>query len=407
MKAGFRGSFLILFLKPFSLFAVLGLVCVLNLGCKSKTDGVSIQVTRSVFRVPEENILFPVCESEAKDQLRRFKNKEIPFPNGLAGMNRCGYINQYNDIVIPLQFQAAERFQGGLAAVQVQGLWGFINPLNELRVPAIYKSVLPFQEGKAAVQDVLTSLWGYIDQKGEVIVEPQYVEVRSFSEDFAAIKIGSQWGYIDNEGSVAIIPEYYAVEPFSEGWAAFLPCETCMWGLFNKKSQSFIPNVAKRIWPHSEGILHMNLFNITHVYYDSQMNIVFPYKTSGSLEPYAPWGGDCKEGLIRISLSDANWGYIDRQGIVRIPFEFIDAQDFSVGLAAIRDAEGSAYVNRLGKVVYRILDATRIGTFYPEGYAPLTIRYENPMNATQFLEETIYLRQDGKRVWSNWTGTLL
>ena len=60
-----------------------------------------------------------------------------------------GYINQYGEIAIPCQYQAACAFQEGVAAVQNQeGWWGYIDTQGDVFLPFEYGGATPFDGGK-------------------------------------------------------------------------------------------------------------------------------------------------------------------------------------------------------------------------------------------------------------------
>ena len=63
-------------------------------------------------------------------------------------------------IVIKPQFDSAERFSDGLAAVNMGAQWGFI------------------------------------DKTGHYVINPQFDFAQSFSDGLAAVRIGGKWGYI-------------------------------------------------------------------------------------------------------------------------------------------------------------------------------------------------------------------
>ena len=61
-----------------------------------------------------------------------------------------------------------------------------------------FDSAQSFSDGVAAVRigDARTGRWGYIDKAGHYVVNPQFDEADSFSEGLAAVRIGDKWGFI-------------------------------------------------------------------------------------------------------------------------------------------------------------------------------------------------------------------
>lgn len=82
----------------------------------------------------------------------------LPFEEGLAAVDigdgpnkKVGFIDNKGHWVIPPKFDAAYHFCGGLAAVEVHGLWGFINKKGVMIVPPRYEEVDSFIGGIGAI----------------------------------------------------------------------------------------------------------------------------------------------------------------------------------------------------------------------------------------------------------------
>ena len=75
-------------------------------------------------------------------------------------------------------------------------LWGFVSKNGEVYLEAQYEDAQPYQNGYAAVKK--NGLWGYIDKNGKMIVEPQFQEALGVMPDGVAYvknEIGT-WDYI-------------------------------------------------------------------------------------------------------------------------------------------------------------------------------------------------------------------
>uniref|UniRef100_B8HNA7 KWG Leptospira repeat protein n=1 Tax=Cyanothece sp. (strain PCC 7425 / ATCC 29141) TaxID=395961 RepID=B8HNA7_CYAP4 len=134
-------------------------------------------------------------------------------------------------LAIAPQFEEAQSFSEGLAAVKKGGQWGFIDRSGAMVIPPQFDQVEPFQAGVAKVtldhktefidttgvtvdnppppqssatatgDLVPTQTWGkhgFVDRSGKVIIQPQFEDARPFTEDLAAVKIDGQWGFISN-----------------------------------------------------------------------------------------------------------------------------------------------------------------------------------------------------------------
>lgn len=79
-------------------------------------------------------------------------------------------------------------------AYRENGQWGFLNTLGEIIMKPQYEDAQPFVNGYAAVKQ--NGLWGYIDCQGEMIVEPQFGECLPVRENGIAY-VQNEEGYWD------------------------------------------------------------------------------------------------------------------------------------------------------------------------------------------------------------------
>ena len=66
---------------------------------------------------------------------------------------RWGYINTNGDLVIPCQFDNAQYFSEGLAAVRLGGFYGYIDTAGRWAIPPQYDYAFPFSEGFAIAHE--------------------------------------------------------------------------------------------------------------------------------------------------------------------------------------------------------------------------------------------------------------
>lgn len=90
----------------------------------------------------------------------------VPFRKG----DMWGYVDINKTIVIPIQYEWAEPFSEGLAAVKQNGRFGFINKRGEVVVPFKYEYAKKFEEGIAQVRNKKGVLI-WINRKGEEYYE--------------------------------------------------------------------------------------------------------------------------------------------------------------------------------------------------------------------------------------------
>ncbi|WP_170880352.1 WG repeat-containing protein [Paenibacillus odorifer] len=144
------------------------------------------------------------------------------FSEGLAAVEedgKYGFIDKTGKEVIALKYDSAHSFSEGLAAVEKDGKYGFIDKTGKEVVALKYDSAESISEGLALVKKEEKNEYVFIDKTGkEVIVVQVELGARSFSEGLALIDSSR---FIDKTGKVVIeLQEDHHALPFSEGLAA-------------------------------------------------------------------------------------------------------------------------------------------------------------------------------------------
>ncbi len=127
------------------------------------------------------------------------------FSEGVAvfgGENGCGYIDKTGKFVIAPQYDLAEDFSQGLAAVMRQdGTWCYINHNGDVVLEGPWRDPGNFSDGLAYV--LLNGKYGYIDLSGELVLDYQWGEAGTFYNGFAEVRVESNkgdMGYINTDG---------------------------------------------------------------------------------------------------------------------------------------------------------------------------------------------------------------
>lgn len=146
----------------------------------------------------------------------QFLNSGTRFNEGLAMVNyphgKAGYINTEGAIVIPMQFEMAQPFSDGLAAVRVDSKWGYIDKTGKFVIKPQFVGAAPFSEGLAAVSsfdfmsasrglDVeTTASSGFIDKQGKMVFSLPFDTATPFVNGISRVRVDIRSGYIDKTG---------------------------------------------------------------------------------------------------------------------------------------------------------------------------------------------------------------
>ena len=234
------------------------------------------------------------------------------FFEGLARVEnggKCGFIDKTGNVVIPLEYDADRysHFSEGLALVYKGGQYA------------------------AASQRIMEGgKCGFVDQSGKVVIPLEYDNATYFSEGLAIVEKNGRQYIINTKGNiVASLNSYYdRFDSFSDGLASV--GKDGKYGFINKTGEEVIPvGKYESAWrPFSDGLAVAG----KRILID---------------------GGP----TYRVE-----YGFIDKTGVVAIPFEYSFVSTFSDGLAAVRKGGKLGVVDTTGKVVIP-LEYDNIGVF--------------------------------------------
>jgi len=80
----------------------------------------------------------------------------------------------------------------------VDGRWGFVSISGELVINPQFERAEVFAEGLAAIR---LDKWGHVDGSGKFVINPQFDEAASFANGLARVKMGGRTGYINTTGN--------------------------------------------------------------------------------------------------------------------------------------------------------------------------------------------------------------
>lgn len=177
--------------------------------------------------------------------------------------------------------------------------------------------------------------WGYITPGGEEAITPVFDAAADFHEGLAAVKVDWARGYIDRSGRWVIEPAFEAADDFIDGRAIVsLDGATRLIDrqgrVIGDAAPPSAPAPTVGYDPHYElrdGLMRF-VDNQKFGYKDKDGNII--------IKPQYVDAGDFSEGLAFVRRGKSSlWGYIDTTGATVIAPRFRQARPFSEGLAAV------------------------------------------------------------------------
>ena len=115
---------------------------------------------------------------------------------------KWGYSDGFK-IVIPTMYDEIFAFKEGLASVEIDEKCGYIDEQNNVVIPLDYDTAMSFSEGYAMV--VKGDKCGYIDKNNEVVVPFEYDAATPFENGEAKVKKDGKWGTLTADGKITWI----------------------------------------------------------------------------------------------------------------------------------------------------------------------------------------------------------
>ena len=161
-------------------------------------------------------------------------------PSTLLGINvngKFGFVDQKGFVVIAPQFDSAEGFSEGLAAVCV-GRCDYIDTNEAGSSRSDDQTHLTPQQAEAIRQNLsehglsakqFAGKWGYVDPHGKLVVTPQFTVALKFSHGLASVALGEaiisfrekqkstlRYGYVDRQGKLVIPTQFNSADAFGD-----------------------------------------------------------------------------------------------------------------------------------------------------------------------------------------------
>lgn len=258
--------------------------------------------------------------------------------NGLAAVQlldgrRWGYVGTAGRMRIEARFELAYDFSGGVAVVgrtcgmsttRISGsmsnaihCFGLVDESGtSLIAPAEHdddegalRDIGPMAQALAPANN--GDRWGYIDRAGRWVIEASFDHAKSFAGGRGAVEVNGRWGYVDTSGRMIIEPAFAMGFEFSEGRAEV----------------------------HGGSARYIDLAG------EAAFTL-----TAEEAGPFA-------EGRAAVRIGDA-FGYIDAAGRSVIEPAYVDAKDFSEGLAFVAVPSGEDATLQFFERRWGVIDAS-------------------------------------------------
>lgn len=264
------------------------------------------------------------------------------FSDGLARViekNKWGYIDKNGEYVISPIYEKALDFKNGLAPVMLNNLWGFINKKGEFVIKPQYLGAKEFENNIGTVLD--NKGYKYVNRNLEIFpTNKEYEVLHYFVENLAPVKKNKKWGFIDTTGNFIIEPVFEEVDYFSEGLAAVK--YKGKWGYILTSGEWYVNPVFDFAKKFKDG---MGLVKEGKIYYYvNKQNQIIGKDSPLELRHYF------SDGRARVK-HNTDWGFINKECELVVPFQFYTVKDFKNGLAAVKKNYLWGFINTDGELV--------------------------------------------------------
>lgn len=320
------------------------------------------QTSRALIPVPTEQSIYGYIDQNGKWVIKPQFEVANGFSEGFAAVTvkeKDGYIDQAGHIVISPQYAYADNFSEGFALVATsnqtiegnQGLraYTWIDKTGRKISTATWDHAQAFSEGLAAVGR--GKLTGYVDTTGKLVIPLKFEYATSFSEGLAAVRMNGKWGYIDKSGAWVIPPQF--------GY------------MTNRAPLISLGEVASSALRYGAGAFRNAVAPVAVLTSTGGYRFFYIDKTGKKVfDSDYELAGEFSEGLAPV-LIGGKWGYIGPQGKVVIKPQFdgpgpgmqgLDAGHtnsivdagyliFQNGLAEVSLSGKTGFIDRSGKFV--------------------------------------------------------
>jgi len=204
--------------------------------------------------------------------------------------------------------------------------------------------------------------WGYIDKEGKILINPQFNYANLFINGIALVKSADdKYGYIGEDGKYKINAVYKYATFFSEGLACVVPENGKPQFIDEKGKIKFTVSTGEYCGVFSEGLAAVKvgdkwgfLDKNGKMKINPQFSSVYPFSNGlAAVYNYNKDNGVHSSSLIEQLKSDSviKGGFINSKGEIVINYQFSRSFGFFDGLALVYDGKQYGYIDKSGKYI--------------------------------------------------------
>lgn len=253
-----------------------------------------------------------------------------------------------------VQQQTVRDYSNGLSAYYENGLWGFISPSGKVFIAPAFEEVSDFDGQFALVKQ--NGKWGVIDKNGKFIHACDFDSISSFEDGVAMADKDGLKSYLYEDGKQKVLPTAYDFHPFSDGYTRIRDRKNGKWGYADAKGVIRINPRYETATDFNAGLAVVTLGGKAYSVNKAGDRKALSFMPDESLVVFDNGAGYFKNAKGNLSFFT--------KGFQVVPGEFSEVNDFSDGMARVKDTKGMThYLNEDGKRVLSLRDYADAGDF--------------------------------------------
>jgi len=189
----------------------------------------------------------------------------------------------------------------------------------------------------------------YIDREGKIVINPQFNQATVFRNGLALVKTSRdepKFGFITEDGKFAITANYKYATVFSDDLAWVVSENTAPSAINNKGEIKVTLQDAETVNIFKEGLAAFSVIDISGLkwgFVDKEGKV--------KINPQFSNTGNFSNRKCAVENSDGKWGYIDKEGKLLINYQFKKAKEFINGKAVVFSGRKAGLIDESGKYV--------------------------------------------------------